>query len=302
MEGMRDVDGPPPPVGAVLHQLAALERLQPGRRAGPEQPELQRPATATSSSSARGVRVHAVDPQVDQLGQARPDLHRAAPAPHAAVLGQLPAVEPVPRQLAQEQGVAAGQRPHRRRAGAVDRPAQPGRQQPVDLLARQLAQLQHGHSSSFQSARSASGTGSPRRTVTAAKASPRRHELVHERRRRVVEELPVVDAQHEPAAGGALGEHVRARARSSTPSGRPAGSSGAKAPSGIEAAERVARTQATVQPWSSASAAISVASRVFPTPAAPATTTPPAAPPPSAAAAEPSSASRPASGQRMRGV
>ena len=78
-----------------------------------------------------------------------------------------------------------------------------------------------------------------------------------------------------------------------------AGSSGAKAPSGIDAADRVARTHAT---GASVRAAASAASRVFPTPAGPAMTTPPAAASASSAAISRSSASRPARGNGIAGV
>ena len=81
-----------------------------------------------------------------------------------------------------------------------------------------------------------------------------------------------------------------------------AGSSGAKAPSGIEAAERVARTHATVQPRAAASREASTASRVLPTPAGPAMTTPPVDRSASASTTDWSSAARPASGHRMRRV
>ena len=79
-----------------------------------------------------------------------------------------------------------------------------------------------------------------------------------------------------------------------------AGSSGANAPSGIDRADRDARTHSTAQPRSAASCAASVASRVLPTPAGPAITTP-AAPPESASPTSRSSASRPVNGHRMSG-
>ena len=106
--------------------------------------------------------------------------------------------------------------------------------------------------------------------MTTRERLARRHELVHERRRGVVEQLAVVDAQHEPAPGRALAPaRARACASSSAPPGSSAaGSSGANAPSGIEAAERVARTHSTAQPARSAAPRLG-ASRVLPTPAGP---------------------------------
>ena len=81
-----------------------------------------------------------------------------------------------------------------------------------------------------------------------------------------------------------------------------AGSSAAKAPRGIDRAEREARTHSTAQPCARASSEASAASRVLPTPAGPAITTPPAEPPASASPMSRSSASRPVSGHRMSAV
>ena len=118
-----------------------------------------------------------------------------------------------------------------------------------------------------------------------------------ERGRGAVEQLSVVDAQDQPAPGRALGQRVAGVREPLGASGqRRAGSSGANAPSGSEAAERVARTHATS---ASARSAAAATSRVLPTPAGPVTTTPPAEPPASASATNASSAPRPASGHRM---
>jgi hypothetical protein len=78
-----------------------------------------------------------------------------------------------------------------------------------------------------------------------------------------------------------------------------AGSSVAKAPSGIERADRDALTHSTAQPSVTASSAAAAANLVLPTPVGPAITTPPAEPPESASSTSRSSASRPLSGHRM---
>ncbi len=239
-------------------------------------------------------------PQVDELGEPRPGLERAAPAPDAAVLGEQPAVDPVARELADEQGVAARQLPDRTGGRAGDRGAEARGEQRLDVVACQRAQLEHG--AQLVLPQRAHGVrhrrplphGDERERLAGS------HELVDERGRGAVEQLPVVDAQDQPAPGRALASASRACAsRSAPPGSAAAGSSGANAPSGSEAAERVARTHATS---ASARSAAAAASRVLPTPAGPVTTTPPAEPPASASATNASSAPRPASGHRMRGV
>jgi hypothetical protein len=105
------------------------------RAPGGEQPQLQRAADRHELQQVARARADAVDAQVDELSQARPRFDLAAPAPHAAVLGQQAAVDAVAHQLAQEEGVAARQLPHRVDAGAVDRTAQPGREEVADLSA-----------------------------------------------------------------------------------------------------------------------------------------------------------------------
>ena len=111
--GWARIDESPPSVRAPLHELAALERLQSGRRVGREQAELERASDRHQLQQAARARAEAVDAQVDELGQARARCDLAAPAPYLPVLGQQAAFDAVTDQLAQEEGVAACQRPDR---------------------------------------------------------------------------------------------------------------------------------------------------------------------------------------------
>ena len=130
-----DVDEPPAALGAPLHELAALERLQRAELARFEQCELERRADRHQLQHAPSARAGVLDPQIDELREPRACPDVAAPAPHAAVLGQQAVIDAVTRQLAQEQRVAARQLPQRVHAAAVDRPAQPGGEQRLDLAA-----------------------------------------------------------------------------------------------------------------------------------------------------------------------
>ena len=161
------------------------------------------------------------------------------------------------------------------------------------------------HRSSFHKVRNASGAGASPRTVTTAKVSPAATSWCTSAADASSRRCPssTHSTSRSPAARAASA--WRARARRSAPSGGPvpvAGSSGANAPNGIDAAERVARTHATALPRPAATSEASSASRVLPTPAGPAITTPPAEPSASASATTRSSASRPTSGHRMRRV
>ena len=147
-------------------------------------------------------------PQVDELGEPRPGLERAAPAPDAAVLGEQPAVDPVARQLADEQGVAARQVPDRAGGRAGDRAAEAGGEQRLDVVARQRAQLEHR--AQLVLPQRAHGV---RHRLTLPHGDERErlargHELVDERGGSAVEQLSVVDAQDQPAPGRALGQRV----------------------------------------------------------------------------------------------
>ena len=88
-------------------------------------------------------------------------------------------------------------------------PPSPAASRSLDGVARELPQLQdRRHSSSFHSA-----PQRIRHRLVTPHASPTRSlaggdELMHKRRRRVVEQLAVVDAQHEPPPGGALGQRL----------------------------------------------------------------------------------------------
>jgi len=160
-------------------------------------------------------------------------------------------IDAVAHQLAQEQGVAAGQLPQPVDAAAVHRAAQPGVEEGLDIGARELAHLKEDAQLVLPQRaerirpRLVTPHAHHREGLTGG------HELMHQRRRRVVEQLPVVDAQHEPAPGGALGERVTRTGQQLHALGRGwsvAGRSAANAPSGIDRAERDARTHSTAQP------------------------------------------------------
>ena len=199
-----DIDEPPPAVGAALDELAALEPLERLQLVGLEQPYLERGSGRHQLQQPPSARAGVVDAQVDELGQPGPGLDLAAPAPDAAPLLQEAAVEPVPHELAQEQDVAPGQLPHRVDAGTVDRPPKRGLQQRRHGVAVELPQLQPQAQLVLRQPPHRIGP----RLVTPE--SDDREDLVggdqlmDKRRRRVVEELAVVDAQHEPPPGSAL--------------------------------------------------------------------------------------------------
>ena len=202
------VDEPSPAVGAALHELASLQRLERGQLGGLEQPDVQRSADRDQLEHATSARAGVLDAQVHELRQPRPGRDVAAPPPDSAVRGEQAAIDAVAHQLAQEQGVASCQFPKCGDAAAVDRAAQRGVEEGLDLAARELAQLQQ-HAQLVLPQRP-QGIGS---RLVAPHAHHRErlaggHELVHQRRGRVVEQLTVVDAQQEPARSGALGQRV----------------------------------------------------------------------------------------------
>ena len=191
------------PVGPAHHELRALElrdvaeQVQLERRGHGERLELL---------ACRGADVPG--PQVDELREPRPGLERAAPAPDAAVLGEQPAVDPVARELAHEQGVAARQLPDRTGGRTGDRGAEARGEQRLDVVACQRAQLEHG--AQLVLPERAHGVrhrrplphGDERERLAGS------HELVEERGRGGVEQLPVVDAQDQPPSGRALRQRV----------------------------------------------------------------------------------------------
>ena len=233
------------PSVAALRRARAARAPQRRELARVEQRQLERRPDGHQLEHPPAARAGVADPQVDELGQprARPRARRAS-ARRRRPSGQQAAVEAVPHQLAQVQGVATGQLPQRVRAGAVERTAEPASSRPSASLAASSPSSTSAHRSSFHSARTRVGRG-----IVAAHARRRedlagRHQLVQQRRRRVVQELAVVDAQQEPAPGQRPARPGPGQAR--RPRGRlGAGSNGANAPSGIERAEAVARTQAT---------------------------------------------------------
>ena len=230
----------------------------------------------------------------------RPGLDLAVPAEHATVLSEQPVVESVAHDLAQEQRVAAGQVPQRGDAAAVERRAERGGEQGLDLLARQLAEVEER----AQVVLPERPQGVRRRIAPAQRHDRERlargDELMDERGRCVVEQLAVVDAQHQPPPGGPLGQRVAGpREQLHAVGQRRRRQDRANAPSGIERAEPDARTHSTAQSRAAASAAASVASRVLPTPAGPAITTPPESPSASVSPTSSSSASRPVNGHRI---
>jgi hypothetical protein len=297
LQRMGDVQDAAAAVASQLHELQRLERLDGAQLVLVEDVQLERSARGHELEHPALRRVEIPEPQIDQVGQARPAVDRAAPAPQPVGVLEQAVVAPVAHELAQELRVAARELPHGVRAAPLDGAVQ-HRVSSRSTSARPSSRTpMRSHSSSFQSAASASGRrrrgeGSPPRTPPArpragARARPTRRRGGGRRRRR--------------GRGGAprraRANAARASASSSTPGvAEPSGMSAAKAPRGSERAARVARTQVTASPRASASAHASVASRVLPTPAAPVMTSPPLAPSASVRRIVSSSASRPTSG------
>jgi hypothetical protein len=219
-------------------------------------------------------------------------------------MGQTAVIEAMAHQFAQEQGVAQRQLPQCVDAAAVDRAAQRGGEQRIDLAARELAEFHQRAQlvlpQCSQCVRSRLVTPQAQHREGLAGGN----ELMHEGRRWIVEELPVVDAQDEPAAGGALGQRL-ARAGQQLGSLRQARVRGRQQRGERSEGDRARRAG---RPYPLHRAALCCrtfaglgTSRVLPSPACPAITTPPAAPE-SASATSRSSASRPVNGHRMRAV
>jgi hypothetical protein len=206
VERMDDVDDAPPPIRAALHELVRLQRLQGLPCA--EQLRLHGPGDRHELQRVTRARSGLLDAQVDELREARRSLDLAAPAPDAAVVGQQPAVDPVAGQLAQEERVAARHLPQRGDGAAVNRPAQAGDEEPLDVAARQLVQLQHRAVLVLPQRPEGIRHRLPRPHGHDRDGLAGGHELVHERRGRVVERVPVVDAEHQAGAGGPLGQRV----------------------------------------------------------------------------------------------
>jgi hypothetical protein len=146
--------------------------------------------------------------QVDELREPRSGGDRAAPAPHAAVVGQQAAIDPVADQLAHEQRVAPGQVPQRAHRPTVGRAAQRGAEERLDIVARELGELQQRAQLVLPQR-----PERVRSALVAPHADDRErlaggNQLMHQRGRGVVEQVPVVDAQHQAAPRGALDHRV----------------------------------------------------------------------------------------------
>jgi hypothetical protein len=104
-------------------------------------------------------------------------------------------------QLAHGQRVAQRAVPQRVQAAPVERAAERHLHQPGDLAARELAQVHALAQLVLPQREHRVGRGGVADHRDDRERLAGGHELVHQRRRRIVQELRVVGAEHEPAAG-----------------------------------------------------------------------------------------------------
>ena len=194
-----------------------LERLQRGQLVGREQAGLQRhPDRHDLQHAARAGRQR-VQAGADELRQAHPAGRRAVPAPDATGVVQHAALDAVQDELAQEQRVAPGQLPQGLAAASVQRTSERRLEQPLDVGARQLHELEQRTQLVLPQRPQRIGHGLLVPYGDHREGLARGHDLMHERRGGIVEQLPVVDAEHEPSPARAIDErmtrprqHVRA--------------------------------------------------------------------------------------------
>jgi hypothetical protein len=134
-----------------------------------------------------------------------------------------------------------------------------------------------GRSPSFHSAVTASGVGSPLRSVTTTVATRPSTSWCTRKAETSSSRCPSSIPTTTPLGPAPASRAAPARRTSRAASASTAPTIAVKAPSGSTRADAVAAAHLVVAPRRAASASTSLASRVFPTPAAPASTTPPAA-------------------------
>ena len=209
---MRHVDRPPPAVLAAFDDLVELERRERRQLARFEQSDLERRADRHQLEHASLGGFERLEPGLDQLAQPHPRGHVAAPAPDTALLGQRAPLDSVAHQLTREQRVAPRQLPERVAARSIDRSAQRLNKEALQLIASEGVELEPGAQLVLPQ-----GPQRIRRPLAPPDGDhgerlARRHELVQQCRRGVVEQLAVVDAQHQPVPAGALRQSIpRAR-------------------------------------------------------------------------------------------
>jgi hypothetical protein len=237
-------------------------------------------------------RREAADLVLQEAGQLRGDRRLAGPPPDPGRRRE-PARRHLPgQQVSQEQGAALGQAPQPVGGGRLDRTAEHPGDQAGGVDEVQRGQVQAREIAVLPQRRHRVGDRLPGPEGDQGRCQPPYHYAVQHDRGVLVEQVRVVDGQHQPLLPGELVQH-------------PADGLGLVARRDVEHAgegtegQRPAallpRAQTTVAPRPPGTASASRASRVLPTPAEPATTIP-AAPGRIAAAILRSSSSRPVSG------
>ena len=148
-------------------------------------------------------------------------------------------------QLADVQRIACTRLPHPARDPLLGRPLQHRLHQLLGVGSPSRFSSSRGASRSFHSETIASWHGSSLRTVATTKAAGTGRQMQDQRRRSGVEELPVIDADYQPALAGELAHRRRGPPQQleRIVERTSAGITPANAPSGTVAALRVAWAQ-----------------------------------------------------------
>jgi hypothetical protein len=188
------------PAAALLdpQQPLDLQRLDGAHRhQARQQLDPQRIAVGEQLEDAQLVLVGALQAGGDQLHQPRRHRPRPLPAPHAVRVGQRALIEPGDHQLPQQQRVAAGRPPQPGRGRRVDLPAQRRAEHLLDLQRRQRQQVEPLDDPILPQRGDRVGCGLPASERDQHERRTGADDLVQQRRRGVVEQVRVVDPEHQ---------------------------------------------------------------------------------------------------------
>jgi hypothetical protein len=185
------------------YQAAAFERFD-AARAGELLNDLEAEWFAGGDQLQDGPlgALQATESSLDHVAKAGGRIHRTTPPPDAVALSKLAVLTPGQQQLAKQEAVAQGRRPEPVQGEAVDLPAKHRADQLLDLRARQRLQLEPLGEPVLPQGKDRIGY-----RLAAAKRRQDEHrrcgcELVEQGRRTVVQQVGVVDPEHEPPRAG----------------------------------------------------------------------------------------------------
>ena len=284
-----------------VEQASTLDRLAVGGVGeGVEERPSSGSACATISSTARSAGAQLAEPSVDQLGQpGRGDVRTRASATRRCACGQCAGGDAAEHELAQVQHVAPAGLPEPVHGRPVDVASSTARSPARRARPRRATATRCARRGpSFHRLTMASGAGSLLLTVTTTKQVAGFGQVAHQRSGGGIEEVGVIDAQHERPVHRSTGDRLTGDPQQVDRSGR------AQArPAGDGRTPRTGSSPPTASPAPTPSPGprpgprrSSPASRVLPTPAAPASTTPGEPGRSSARSTSSSSSARPTSG------